>query len=141
MKKNLTVIFFVFLLAACATTNQPGIARYTPAPKNRTYSSQYPFAQNGNIILKRDGGFMGAAIDATIFINREKVVQLSPGEYYRLHLPNGVYFISLESGKVVNLGKPFERTIKLEINDNSHVTTIRIFPMPTQGMTMEEVYE
>jgi hypothetical protein len=106
------------------------------------YSNQYPFAQDGNIILKRDGGFMGSALNATVFINKEKVARFSPGQYYRLRLSQGVYFVSLESGKGVNLGTPFERTIKLEISDDdSRVTTIRIFPMPTQGMTMEEVYE
>jgi len=141
VRKNLSAIFFTLLLVSCATTNQPGIDQYSPVPKNRTYSNQYSFAQDGNIILKRDSGFLGAALDATIFINREKVAQFSPGQYYRVHLPKGVYFVSLESGKGVNLGTPFERTIKLEISeDDSKVTTIRIFPMPTQGMMMEEVY-
>jgi hypothetical protein len=143
MKKqiNLTIILVMIFFASCATANKPGVEQYTPVPANHIYSNQYPFSMDGNIILKRDSGFVGSALSAVIFINNEKIVQFSQGQYYRLFLPNGVYFLSLKSGEGVNLGTPFERTIKLEINDQSRVITIRIFSMPTQGMVMEEVYE
>jgi len=139
--KKLSYMFIMLLLASCATTNQPGVEKYVPISKDRIYSNQYPFAVDGNIILKRDSGFMGSALDAVIFINNEKIAKFSPGQYYRLFLSKGIYFLSLRSGEVVNLGTPFERTIKLEINDDPRLITIRIFPMPTQGMVMEEVYE
>jgi hypothetical protein len=75
---------------------------------------------------------MGSALGATLFVNNEKLVQLSPGEFFRFNLL---------SGEAVNLGTPFERTLKLSITEQERATTIRVFPMPGQGMMMEEVYE
>jgi hypothetical protein len=77
---------------------------------------------------------MGSALGATLFVNNEKLVQLSPGEFFRFYLPSETCFISLVSGEVTNLGTPFERTLKLDIVERERATTIRVFPMPGQGM-------
>jgi hypothetical protein len=141
MKRLLFLISASFLFYACATTNQPGITQYKPVSEKRVYNPQYPFAPDGNIIIKRDNGFMGSALEAVLFVDKKKTTELFPGEYYQFKLPNGVYFLTLVSGEFANLGRPFERTLKLDISDESKVSTFRVFPMPTQGMVMEEVYE
>jgi hypothetical protein len=141
MKRLLFFISVSFLFYSCATTNYPGIAQYTLVPERNVFSARYSFVPDGNIIIKRDGGFMGSALGATLFVNNEKFVQLSSGAFFRFKLSPGTYFVSLLSGEVVNLGKPFERTLKLDIMEQNRPTTIRVFPMPGQGMMMEEVYE
>jgi len=137
----LSVLFFALILFhGCATTNTPGTNQHTQVSSSKSVHPNYSFDTTGNIIVKRDSGFMGSALGATLYINDEELVKLSPGEFFQFKLSSGTYFLALKSGEAANLGKPFLRTLKLEISESSHIT-VRVFPMPGQGMTMEEVYQ
>jgi hypothetical protein len=132
---------FLIVVSSCATTNQPGTVNYKIVPGSRVYTDNFIFNNKGNIIIKRDSGFMGSALNSIFYINDIKIVKLLPGEYYQFNLPKGIYFLGLASGEGVNLGTPFVRSLKIEITDENKRLTFRVFPMPTQGLVIEEVYQ
>lgn len=80
---------------------------------------------------------MGYLLDADIFIDNSLITPLAPGDFIRIKLDNGIHFISVSSAENLNLGTAFERSIRIEITDDK-VRTIRVFPMPTQGIVIEE---
>lgn len=131
MKKLIILPILAFFLFGCATQNTPGTTDYNEV---QTSISN----KNGNIIVKRDNGFMGSLLSANIFIDNKMVAPLDPGDFIRIQLEGGVHFISVSSAKSLNLGTAFERSIRIEIADNM-VRTFRVFPMPTQGIVIEEI--
>ena len=123
MKKILFLLIGIAtLLVSCATQNISGTASYEEI---QTSISN----ENGNVIVKRDSGFMGSALSSNLFVDNQFVASLRPGK--------GVHFISISSAKALNLGTAFERNLRVEITDDT-TRTFRVFPMPGQGMTIEE---
>lgn len=135
MKKKLyiAVMGIVVLLSSCATQNFRGTDNYSE--KHISISDN-----EGNIIIKRDSGFMGGALTSHIFIDNVFIVKLNPGEFVQINLENGIHFITISSGEFVNLGTAFERTLRIEVLDRNK-RTFRVFPMPTQGIMLEEIME
>ncbi|MBQ3695775.1 MAG: hypothetical protein II938_02235 [Alphaproteobacteria bacterium] len=128
--KKLFVVIFAILLVGCATQNIPGIDSYEEITM--------PISKKeGNIIVKRDKGLMGIALGADLYIDNNFIASLGSGNFVRFKLDKGSHFVSISSGKGTNLGTAFERTFRLDITDDT-VRTLRIFPMPGQGMIIEE---
>ena len=119
-----------FLLVGCATQNISGTASYEEI---QTSISN----ENGNVIVKRDSGFMGSALSSNLFVDNQFVASLRPGNFVQIQIDKGVHFISISSAKALNLGTAFERNLRVEITDDT-TRTFRVFPMPGQGMTIEE---
>lgn len=129
----------IFTLIGCATTATKGTSEYELIPANEV--SELIYDQNGNIIIKRDAGMFGMALGADFYINGKKKLNLSAGQYFQFSLPTGNYYFMLSSGEIVNLGSPFQRSLRVTVADEKEKRYFRIFPMPTQGMLMEEVIE
>lgn len=131
MKRIIFILLVsVFVFFGCATQNISGTANYA-----EVWSSIS--AENGNIIVKRDSGFMGSALSSNLFLDNEFVASLCPGNFVQFRLGKGIHFISISSAKALNLGTAFERNLRIEITDDT-VRTFRVFPMPGQGMMIEE---
>lgn len=129
-KTMILLIGISTLFFGCATQNIPGTASYEEI---KTAIS----TENGNIIVKRDNGFMGSALSSNLFVDNQFVTALRPGNFVQLRIDKGVHFISISSAKALNLGTAFERNLRFEIKDET-TRTFRVFPMPTQGMMIEE---
>jgi len=136
----LIVLIGFFILTSCATSNNIGIDNYRIIENKNIISRNYEFNENGNVTIKRDSGFMGVALDGTFSINNIEIFRIAAGEYYIINLEPGSYFFSLASAQGTNLGTPFVRTLRINMTEGDRIT-LRIFPMPTQGLVMEEVLE
>lgn len=130
MKKIIGLLFVLILFIGCATQNITGTEKYNEVLLPASNEA-------GNIIIKRDRGAMGSALVSNLFIDNEFLVRLRQGEFVRIQLKDGTHFITVSSAKGVNLGTAFERTLRVDIVDNT-VRTFRVFPMPTQGILIEE---
>jgi len=139
MNKLYPIILLLFL-SSCVTSNQVGLYNYKPVSENRVFHEGYSFNENGNIIIKRDSGFFGSALDAEIAINNNRFFEIFPGEYFRFNLEPGTYFFTVISGKEGSFGPPYVRSLKIETTRDRNVI-IRVFPMPMQGMVIEEILE
>lgn len=135
----LFISMVIFTLIGCATTATKGTSEYELIPANEVAELNYD--QNGNIIIKRDAGIFGMALGADFYIDGKKKLNLSSGQYFQFSLPRGNYFFMLSSGEILNLGSPFQRSLRVTVADEKEKRHFRIFPMPVQGMVIEEVIE
>jgi hypothetical protein len=135
----LSILLVIFTLVGCATTATKGTSEYDLIPANGV--SELNYDQNGNIIVKRDAGMFGMALGADFYINGKRKFTLSAGQYFQFLLPTGNYILMLSSGEIVNLGNPFQRSLRVTIADEKEKRYFRVFPMPAQGMVMEEIFE
>ena len=135
----LSILIVFYTLIGCATTATKGTSEYELIPANEV--SGLTYYKHGNIIIKRDAGMFGMALGADFYINGKKKINLSAGQYFQFTLPRGNYFFMLSSGEVVNLGSPFQRSLRVTVADEKEKRYFRIFPMPAQGMVIEEVIE
>lgn len=126
----ISVLFF-----SCSTVNKAGLDDYTRV------SDSTMFDATGNVIIKRDSGFMGSAVSAFLYVDKKFCCRLSPGTFCKIRLHKGSHFLSVTSAKVLNLGKEFNRSLRVDITDETEIRTFRVFPMPTQGIVIEEIME
>ena len=142
MKRILFFIISIVLfgsLFGCATYSKPRTNSYSLIKQTNINNVEYN--KDGNIIIKRDPGFIGSAIEANFYINGDLKFNLLPGEFYQFSLPANKYIFTITSAKALNLGTEFKRSLRIEINNIEEKRIIRVFPMPTQGMIIEEIYE
>lgn len=135
--RNLIIALTIFI-GGCSTHNRIGIESYK---KLDGEVARLTTSGQNNIIIKRDKGFFGSALKANIYLDGEKKFTLKPGQYYQFTLTTGDYFIMLESAKGANLGTAFKRSLRISIKDQSEKRHFRVFPMPMQGMVIEEISE
>lgn len=80
----------------------------------------------GMLIVKRDRGLMGSGCDASVYIDGEKIGELSPGEKLTMYVPAGERMIAAVNGSLcggavneaaVVIAKEQQRTYRIAIGD------------------------
>lgn len=89
------IILSMLSIAGCAT--QPISSSVAMnVPNERVIDSKYsqPAPETGQVTVKRDSGFFGAACSARIFVNAKPVADIRASEKVVLHLSSGDYIFS-----------------------------------------------
>lgn len=92
--KTWSILSTLFLFAACATQPVPtSQARLVPDARIFDRSLITPQEGHGQVIVKRDSGFIGSGCRAHIFVNAAPAADLSPGEKVVFSLPEGRHIL------------------------------------------------
>ena len=96
--KTMFCFIIVALFFSCSTVNKAGLDDYIKV------SDSTMFDPAGNVIIKRDSGFMGSAVSAFLYVDKQFCCRLSPGTFCNIRLHKGSVSLSVTSAKVMNLG-------------------------------------
>ncbi len=89
------VLALTVLLPGCATQMRT-VEASEPVPAGRVYLvSGTPGAGAGQIVVKRDAGWMGSACADEVYLNGQKAANVRAGEQVGFHLAAGEYVVTV----------------------------------------------
>lgn len=140
MKALLLASGLALALSGCVTQNIAGTSSYQPVSTSRIIGFIPEPASNdhaGIIIVKRDPGKLGSAIESTLLIDGQPVARIEPGEYlqFRSHLGEHIFGVSWSD----NLGPAAtSSTRELAVDVKPGQTYyLRMFPQAGAGIVIE----
>ena len=109
MKKCYLALLAVLLLAGCAVpiiapnTTPVSTSESKPIPESRIFNNQLVISKAGygEVVVKRDIGFLGSGCNTDIFIDGKLSAELATGEKVLFYLPEGRHIIGI---KPINRG-------------------------------------
>lgn len=138
---SFTAVLFLFALAGCATTNEPGTTSYAPVASAQIIGSvpRPPESATATVVVKRDPGFMGAALTSILTVDGKPIARIRPGQFISLKLPTGEHIFGVASSD--NLG-PVATNISREVAADCNADQsyyFRLFPQVAGGIVIDRV--
>lgn len=94
--RRLFAIFFVSMLAGCATSQVPS-NKADSVPSSRLFAYQHPISGDSVLIVTRDTGFVGGGCNTSVSIDGQKAAEIGAGETARFFLPAGDHIVGASS--------------------------------------------
>ena len=122
MKKTilLSALALTLLAAGCTVSKPIPASQAKFIPDNRIYNKQLiaPKAGSGEVVVKRDGGFVGSLCNIKVFVDGNLSAEIAPGEKVIFYLPEGPHILGVWPNKPCGGGA-------MEMETEALVTTKR----------------
>lgn len=117
--KALAVVATIAALGLAGCANQPTTPDSAAAvPPDRLYSMQAPQPGFGTVQVLRDTGMTGSGCPIDVYINRERVATLEPGEAATFQVKPGRTLIEAESSGMLCSGR--DTSVEKIVSDETY---------------------